>query len=388
MEQVRVALDSDGSVTEEQIAAFAVRHGLLVDSDLGRVDEQIGVLEIREGMAVTILPIDLSTVDDGPTVAATAASLSGGVAAAGAASAAATGATFATGAAMAGFLPLVGAGLATAFVAQRLQRRQAEQRRRSGHRRGPRPHKPPRALIEQICSRLDDGVSYRTIADEMRARNEPTPNGGTWWPATVKRLIDTSLKETRIVLTRLGSLLADIDAAGSVTHDQLVDLGNRHKFHHRRLLEAFEAGRSAPQREGFTPPVERQRKRYVLSASGRRLLEVWRRSELLDDRVEDVALGLYRQGGTRGVSPAIYERVCSTAGVAIADVPTTYVEFRPETGAFHLTDEGVEVAQTWSQVVDRDPNKRLDIDFWPESHEETDRWDWEDDPLAPTAVKA
>jgi hypothetical protein len=373
MKRVRVALDSDGSVTTKQIEDFAARHGLHVDRDLGRVDEQIGVLEIRDAMAVVILPIDAEAPDAGPTVAATAL----------AATTAGRRALSAAGVrgGVAGALPAIGIGLASAFMAQRALRLQAEDRRKSGLRRGPRPHKPPRALIEAISSRLDDGASYRTIADELTAAGTPTPGGGAWWPATVKRLLDTSLKETRIVLTRLGGLLADVAAADSVSHDELVALGERHRFHHRRLLEAFESGWNAPHTTGFTPPIQRQRNRYTLSENGKHLLAIWERSEQLDDRIEDILLGLQRHGGTRGTTPTVFERLCSTAGVAVADVPAEYVEFRTDTGAFHLTDEGADVARTWAKVVDRDPNKRLDIDFWPESHEETARWDWEDDPL-------
>jgi recombinase len=377
MKRVRVALDSDGSVTTKQIEDFAARHGLHVDRDLGRVDEQIGVLEIRDAMAVVILPIDAEAPDAGPTVAATAVAAAAGELSTGRRAASAPGIR----GAVVGALPAISVGLASALIAQRAMRRQAEDRRKSGLRRGPRPHKPPRALIEVISSRLDEGASYRMIADELTAAGTPTPSGGSWWPATVKRLLDTSLKETRIVLTRLGSLLADVAAADSLSHDDLVALGERHRFHHRRLLEAFESGWSAPHTAGFTPPIQRQGNRYTLSENGKHLLAIWERSEQLDDRIEDIVLGLQRHGGTRGTTPTVFERLCSTAGVAVADVPAEYVEFRTDTGAFHLTDEGADVARTWAKVVDRDPNKRLDIDFWPESHEEAARWDWEDDPL-------
>ena len=51
---------------------------------------------------------------------------------------------------------------------------------------------------------------------------------------------------------------------------------------------------------------------------------------------------------------------------------------------FRLRTAGAEVAAGWDQLVNDDPRKRLDIDYWPEPQEERQLrpdWDWEDDPL-------
>jgi hypothetical protein len=257
----------------------------------------------------------------------------------------------------------------------------AEQRRRQGQRTGPRPAKPRRETAERIADLRAAGASYRDIAKTLTAEGVPSPGGNPRWHATtVKRVTDAGIAETRLVLRRLGGLLADVKAAGEVSEEQLAALGSEHRFHHHRLLRAFEEGVGAPYVGRFVPSLRRVDGRFALSERGAALLALWERSEELDDRLEDMLLEWSAS------SPGQLDQIAAGRrwDAELLDEALRLGFVRRTRQRLSLTKRGLEVAETWRRVVDPDPRERLDIDFWPEPHEERrlpPTWDWEDDPL-------
>jgi DNA invertase Pin-like site-specific DNA recombinase len=45
-----------------------------------------------------------------------------------------------------------------------------------------------RALVAQLAN---EGLSLRQIANQLKSNNLPTPNGGEWWPATIKSILES-----------------------------------------------------------------------------------------------------------------------------------------------------------------------------------------------------
>ena len=258
----------------------------------------------------------------------------------------------------------------------------AAHRRRHGQRNGPRPAKPRRETAQRIADCRAEGKSLRQIAETLQAEDLEPPGGRTWYATTVKRVVDMGVAETRLVLRRVGNVLADIDAQGPVTEQELAELGKKHLFHHHRLLHAFEREVGAPYVGRFTPVLKRSGSRYQVSKKGARLLALWQRSEEIDDHVEQLLLDLSREhGGSLDV--ATLEALCAEQALSTEDLVPRFLGGADS--RLVLTAEGREVASTWRRIVDPDPRQRLDIDFWPEPHEERrlpPTWDWEDDPLA------
>jgi hypothetical protein len=123
----------------------------------------------------------------------------------------------------------------------------------------------------------------------------------------------------------------------------------------------------------------------VLSERGRHLVDVWKRSEELDDRLEALLLDMRREGGVDGLDPAGFGAQCAARDIEPADVPDGLVDFDRSAVRFCLTREGGVVAEIWDAITNDDPRHRLDIDYWPEPDEEkalSPTWDWADDPLA------
>jgi hypothetical protein len=258
------------------------------------------------------------------------------------------------------------------------------ERRQRGQRVGPRPAKPSRRLIEDVIDQQRDPTrSLRVIADSLNERGEPTLKGtGKWHPASVKRLIDGSRAETRIVLRRLAGLLDELQQHQPVDDDALARLGVQHGFHHHRLWLAFERGFGHPYCSGLVPPVEKTPGGYVVSQQGAELLRIWKRSEELDDALQPFCLEIEDAGGA--LDPQTYGAICAEHNLDASDVPPSLVDYDTTNGRFTLTADGHDVAQVWRRLAATDPRERLDIDFWPEAHEEEQLppdWDWEDDPL-------
>lgn len=256
------------------------------------------------------------------------------------------------------------------------------ERRQRGQRVGPRPAKPSRRLTEDIVDRQRAGQSLRAIADSLNERGEPTLKGtGKWHPASVKRLIDGSRAETRIVLRRLAGLLDDLQQRQPVDDDELARLGGQHGFHHHRLWLAFERESRRPYWSGLIPPVERTPGGYVVSKQGAELLRIWKRSEELDDTLEALCLALEEAGGA--VDPQAYGAICAQRNLDASDVPSSLVDYDAANGRFTLTADGRDIAQVWRRLASSNPRERLDIDYWPDAHKEEQLrpdWDWEDDP--------
>lgn len=258
------------------------------------------------------------------------------------------------------------------------------ERRQRGQRVGPRPAKPSRRLIEYVIDQQRDPMrSLRAIADSLNERGEPTPKGtGKWHPASVKRLIDGSRAEARIVLRRLAGLLDELQQHQPVDDDALARLGVQHSFHHHRLWLAFERGFGHPYCSGLIPPVEKTPGGYVVSQQGAELLRIWKRSEELDDALQPFCLEIDDAGGA--LDPQTYGAICAEHNLDASDVPPSLVDYDATNGRFTLTTDGHDVAQVWRRLAATDPRERLDIDFWPKAHEEEQLppdWDWEDDPL-------
>jgi hypothetical protein len=258
----------------------------------------------------------------------------------------------------------------------------AAHRRRHGQRTGPRPAKPRRETAQRIADCRAEGESLRQIAETLEAEGLEPPGGGTWYATTVKRVVDMGVAETRLVLRRVGNVLADIEAQGSVTEPELAEVGARHLFHHHRLLRAFERKVGAPYVGRFTPVLKRAGSRYKISKKGSRLLALWQRSEEIDDRIEQLLLDVARKHDG-SLDAAALDEFCANQSLSVDEfVP----RFLAGAGTqLTLTPQGQEVASTWRRIVDPDPRERLDIDFWPEPHEERrlpPTWDWEDDPLS------
>ena len=249
-----------------------------------------------------------------------------------------------------------------------IKRAMAERRER-GQRVGPRPAKPSRRLTEEVVARQrGPGQSLRAIADSLNERDEPTLKGtGKWHPASVKRLIDGSRAETRIVLRRLAGLLGDLQQRQPVDDDELARLGGQHGFHHHRLWLAFER-EARSYFSGLIPPVEKTPGGYVVSEQGAELLRIWKRSEELDDTLEALCLALEEAGGA--VDPQASGAMCAKRNLDASDVPSSLVDYDAANGRFTLTADGRDIAQVWRRLASSDPRERLDIDFWPEAHEE------------------
>lgn len=278
------------------------------------------------------------------------------------------------------------AGITAAVTAAQstLARTRHDQRRRAGKRVGRRPHKPRKDITQRIADLRPR--SYREVADVLNREGVASPQGKRWYPATVRRAVRASREETRMVLRRLGNLLAEIDARGTVTEEELEQLGRTYEFHHNRLWLAFQPGieYGAPYSRRYAPPVRRIGKRYGLSKQGKTLLRVWKRSEELDDRLEGLLLAARRTAGPKGLDPASFGALCAEYGFDSGEVPARYLRFDNSTGRFSLTDEGEEVAEIWDAITNDEPRRRLDIDYWPEPGEErnlSETWDWADDPL-------
>lgn len=258
------------------------------------------------------------------------------------------------------------------------------ERRKRGQRVGPRPAKPSRQLIEDVIDQQRDPMrSLRAIADSLNERGEPTLKGtGKWHPASVKRLIDSRRAETRIVLRRLAGLLDELQQYQPVDEDALARLGAKHSFHHHRLWLAFERGFGHPYCSGLVPPVEKTPGGYVVSQEGAELLRIWKRSEELDDALQPFCNEIAHAGGA--LDPQAYGHICAWHDLDASDVPPSLVEYDTSNGRFTLTTEGHDVARVWHRQAADDPRERLDIDFWPQAHEQEQLppdWDWEDDPL-------
>ena len=246
----------------------------------------------------------------------------------------------------------------------------------SRRRAGPAPTKPRREDLELVADLLPER-SLREIAEEFTTRAIATPRGaGKWHAVTVKRLLQAGVRESGVVLQRLGALLAELDQA-SASESELERLGRRHRFHHQRLYAAFEAGYGAPYHTPYQRPVERVRGRYRVSPGGRALLERWNGSLARDDRVEQVLLALLAAG--RAMDADALGRACAKERILPEQLPADLVAWRE--GHFALTDAGAEAAETWRAITDRDPRRRLDADFWPRAgHESNPAWDWADPP--------
>lgn len=281
-----------------------------------------------------------------------------------------------------GAISTEGASAGLLLMSTAVKQAMAERHQR-GQRVGPRPVKPSRRLIEDIVDQQRAGQSLRAIADSLNERGEPTLKGtGKWHPASVKRLIDGSRAETRIVLRRLAGLLDELQQHQPVDDDVLARLGVQHGFHHHRLWFAFERGFGHPYRSGLIPPVEKMPGGYVVSQQGAELLRIWKRSEELDDALQPFCLEIEDAGGA--LDPQTYGAICAEHNLDASDIPPSLVEYDTTNGRFTLTTDGHDVAQVWRRLAATDPRERLDIDFWPEAHEEEQlptHWDWEDDPL-------
>jgi hypothetical protein len=277
------------------------------------------------------------------------------------------------------------AGFAAASVLLRSAIKQTmAERRQRGQRVGPRPVKPSRRLTELVIDRQRDGDSLRAIADALNAAGEPTLKGtGQWHPASVKRLIDGSRTETRVVLRRLAGVLTDLERQQPVDTDHLEQLGREHGFHHHRLWLAFERGYGKPYESGLIPPVHKGPDGFTVSDQGDELLRIWERSEQLDDAIEALCMDLDDAGGA--TDPQAFGTLCAKHARDASDIPQELVTYNPASGRFELTDDGTDVARIWRRLASSDPRERLDIDFWPEAHEEAQLrpdWDWDDDPFA------
>jgi hypothetical protein len=255
----------------------------------------------------------------------------------------------------------------------------AAARRRRGRRTGPRPVKPRRRALERIAVLRAEGSSLRDIARVLEAEGYPPPSGKTWYATTVKRAQETGLAETRIVLKRLGQILAEIHARGSVDDAELRELGREHGFHHHRLHRVFEERVDPPRTGRFTPLLHHEGGRYLASPKGLEMLAMWQCSEKIHDEIGAFLLSVRRRPMT---SEKAFFLLCLEKGVTVDEVVPRFLT----SGArAELTDEGKQVADTWRRIVDPDPRERLDIDFWPTPEEEerlNPDWDWEDDPLA------
>ena len=255
----------------------------------------------------------------------------------------------------------------------------AEARRKRGQRTGPRPVKPRQQVLERIAVLRAEGSSLRDIARVLETEGYPPASGKTWYATTVKRAHETGLAETRIVLKRLGQILAAIQARGSVDDDELRELGREHGFHHHRLQRAFEERVDPPRTSRFTPILHREGGRYTASPKGLDLLAIWQLSEKIHDEIGAFLLSVSRR-------PMTSEKALVLLCLENAVTPEEVVPRFLTSGArANLTDEGQHVADAWRRIVDPDPRERLDIDFWPTPEEEerlNPGWDWEDDPLA------
>jgi hypothetical protein len=254
----------------------------------------------------------------------------------------------------------------------------AAQRRRRGQRTGPRPVKPRRGALERIAVLRAEGRSLREIAGVLEAEGYEPASAKTWYATTVKRAQEAGVAETRIVLRRLGQILAEVHARGSVDEDELRELGREHRFHHHRLLRTAEERVCSQDRGRFTPVLDRRDGRYVVSSKGLELLAMWKRSETIEDEVKDALLSVRRR--TRISDKGLFV-LCVEHGLAVEELVPRFL-----TGGkvAELTDEGRQVADAWQRIVDPDPRERLDIDFWPKPEDEArlnPGWDWEDDPL-------
>jgi DNA invertase Pin-like site-specific DNA recombinase len=45
-----------------------------------------------------------------------------------------------------------------------------------------------RTLVAQLAN---EGMSLRQIANQLKSQNLETPNGGQWWPATIKAILES-----------------------------------------------------------------------------------------------------------------------------------------------------------------------------------------------------
>lgn len=61
-------------------------------------------------------------------------------------------------------------------------------RRAQGVRLG-RPSTLSAALVERIVRENSDGASLSAIARRLTEESVPTAHGGTWWPATVRKVL-------------------------------------------------------------------------------------------------------------------------------------------------------------------------------------------------------
>lgn len=284
--------------------------------------------------------------------------------------------------AAAGGIEIDGAKAGLLLLSTAIKQAMAERLQR-GQRVGPRPAKPSRRLTEDIVNRQRAGQSLRAIADSLNERGEPTLKGtGKWHPASVKRLIHGTRAETRILLRRLAGLLDELQQRQPVDDDELARLGRKHSFHHHRLWLAFEREFGRPSYSGLVPPVEMTPGGYIVSKQGAELLRIWKRSEELDDTLEALCLALEEAGGA--VDPQVYGAMCAQRKLDASDVPSSLVDYDAANGRFTLTGDGHDIAQVWRRLASSDPRERLDIDFWPEAHQEEQLradWDWEDDPF-------
>jgi hypothetical protein len=355
--------------------AIAKRHGVRVvgvaasPEDAARrvqTGEADGILDVTPGGWVSLVlpagglvsPAEVENLASGLKVAATAMTAVGAISTEGA---------------RAGLL----------LMSTAVEQAMAERRQR-GQRVGPRPAKPSRRLIEDVIDQQRDPTrSLRAIADSLNKRREPTLKGaGKWHPASVKRLIDSRRAETRIVLRRLAGLLDELQRHQPVDDDALARLGKEHSFHHHRLWLAFERGFGHPYCSGLIPPVKKTPGGYVVSEQGAELLRIWKRSEELDDALQPFCLEIEDAGGA--LDPQTYGATCAEHNLDASDVPPSLVDYDTTNGRFTLTTDGHAVAQVWRRLAATDPRERLDIDFWPQAHEEEQLppdWDWEDDPL-------
>ena len=134
------------------------------------------------------------------------------------------------------------------------------ERDRRGQRIGRPARRPPRALVQRCFDVYDEQGSYERAARALEAAGETTPTGAAWYPVTVKRILEASAAETRRILRRVGHILAEVDASGTVTDAELRALGDEHEFHPERL-------RATPPGP-YTPPLVRTEGRYALSDAG------------------------------------------------------------------------------------------------------------------------
>src|SRR4051794_24512242 len=101
--------------------------------------------------------------------------------------------------------------------------------RRPARRPGPRPAKPKREHAQLVADLVAEGRSLNEIADELTRRGIPTPRKAQrWYPATVSRMLDAGIRETRTVLRRLGGLLQELEAREPVDEATLAALGEKH----------------------------------------------------------------------------------------------------------------------------------------------------------------